>query len=570
MGAVPALATLERRLAQARATAAGTPVELAALVDLASRLVPDPQRRGELAAEGAELAARLGDDAARLRCRAMVAEFVARHRSPTDALPDALQILAEAEQGTDPLARAQAHHTIAHCFDALDCTSEAMEHVQQGLDDYQRGGDRIGEGRMFGFLAALFWQLGETTRACELYELAYDIFTDCDELIGAAVMLSAIADLQRLAGDLDDAITTCGRSMELFERSGLPLDSFMGMISYAEALGAVGQHESAGEWARRAVEHNRLPDGTMANPSYQIDLLMVLARTAQLPTGDLGGARATLETAIALADRLGAVRSASEGETLLAEALHAAGDLDGAYLHMLRAKNLTEQVALDVHDQRVRALRVRFEVEQAQRDALRYREQAEAQAAIITELERTRSELAARMAELERLHAEVILLSQTDPLTGLANRRFVGERLAELCHVSARYGAPLAVAVFDVDRFKGINDRYGHGVGDDVLVALAAVLRDHLRASDVPARLGGDEFVVLLPQTHLEEAVTACQRLRVAVRDHPWGDVAPDLAVTITIGVAGGTGQGDPETLLRLADAALYRGKRAGRNTVTC
>src|SRR5438552_1907142 len=104
MEAVPTLATLERRLTEARSTAPGTPAELAALVELASRLVRDPQRRGELAAEGVELATRLGADGTRLRCRAMVAEFVARHRSATEALPEALEVLTAADRDPDPLA----------------------------------------------------------------------------------------------------------------------------------------------------------------------------------------------------------------------------------------------------------------------------------------------------------------------------------------------------------------------------------------------------------------------------------------------------------------------------------
>ena len=569
MEAVPALATLERRLAEARSAAPGTAAELTALVELASRLVRDAQRRGELAAEGVELATRLGADAARLRCRAMVAEFLARHRSATQALPDALEILAEAERGTDPLALAQAHHSVAHCYDQLDCTSEALEHVHQGLVGYQHGGDRLGEGRMFSFMASLFWQLGENDRARELYERAYEIFLECDDLSGAGVMLSAIADLQREAGNPEAAIATCDRAMEHFEQAGMPLDSYTAMTAYAEALAAVGRHDLAGLWAKRAAERNRLPDGTLANPSYEVQLLMVLARTAQLPTGDIAGARTTLETAIALADEQGALRAAAEGESLLADALHTAGDLDAAYRHLLRSCRLTEQVHRAVHDQRVRALRVPFEVEQAERDAQLYREQAQAQAAVITELERTRSELAARMAELERLNAEIVQLSQTDPLTGIANRRFMNERLTELCRVSARYGAPLSVAVFDVDLFKGVNDRYGHSAGDAVLVALADLLRRHLRATDVPARLGGDEFVVILPRTDTAEAVAACQRLQAAVREHPWHEVALDLAVTITVGVAGGSREPDPDQLLRRADAALYQGKRSGRDTVT-
>jgi diguanylate cyclase (GGDEF)-like protein len=567
MHPVPSLARLERELADARA-GGDVPAVLAALLALAARLVSDPHRRGDLAGEGMALAASLGDDVARVRCRAMVAEYRSRLGNPANELPDALDTLAEAERLRDPLALAQAHHTVAHCFDAFDCNSEALHHVRQALVNYQRAGDRFGEGRMFSSMAAQYWQLGENDRARELYERAYEIFVECDDPSGAGVMLSCVADLQRDAGDAVASVATCERSMEEFERAGMPLDAYMGMTSYAESLAATGRYDLAALWAKRAAERNRLPDGTLANPSYEVSLLLVMARAAQLPCGDFEGARATLELAVELADELGALRYAAEAEGLLAEALRGTGDLSGAYDHLRRSCEFAEKVSQEKHDQRVRALRVRFEVEQAQREALHYREQTRAQAAVIAELERTKTELAERMADLQRLNAEVVQLSQTDPLTGIANRRFVSERLAEMCEATARYGSPVAVALFDVDKFKAINDRYGHGVGDAVLVTLGGLLRRHLRGADLPARLGGDEFVVLMPGARAEHAVIACQRLRAAVRDYPWDGIAAGLTVTITIGVGDGTGESDPDEVLRRADAALYAGKHAGRDTV--
>src|SRR5262249_29638509 len=116
MSGVPSLSALEEGLASARATAAGAPAELAALVELAARLVRDPQRRGELAREGAALAERLGDDVARVRCQAMVVESIARRESAADALPDALRTLADAERLGDPVAQADAHHTVGRCY----------------------------------------------------------------------------------------------------------------------------------------------------------------------------------------------------------------------------------------------------------------------------------------------------------------------------------------------------------------------------------------------------------------------------------------------------------------------
>jgi diguanylate cyclase (GGDEF)-like protein len=236
---------------------------------------------------------------------------------------------------------------------------------------------------------------------------------------------------------------------------------------------------------------------------------------------------------------------------------------------VVRSRRLIAEFARTSHDRRVRALRVRFEIDQVEREARLYRERAQAQTEVIAELERTKAELADRMADLQRLNAEVLHLSQTDPLTGLANRRHMNETIAQMCLTTSRYGTPLAVAMFDIDWFKSINDRYGHEVGDNVLVTLTELVSRNLRTSDLPARLGGDEFVVVMPGVTGSAAMLACLRLHAAARDHPWEAVAPGLAVTITIGVVDGTGQADPGELLRLADRALYRGKQAGRDVVS-
>jgi diguanylate cyclase (GGDEF)-like protein len=568
MPRVPALSDLEDGLARARATAAGTEVELEALVELAARLVRDPHRRGELAREGAALAAKLGDHVARLRCHAMVAEADARQGRRGEALSEALATLAEAEQVGDPLALAQNHHTVASCFFQQDCAPEALEHAQKALDGYRRAGDIFGEGRMLSMLAALSRRLGERGRAGQLFQRAHDIFLDCDDPSGAGVMLGNAADMQIEDGDPVAAAATCELALERFEQAGLPLDSVLVMESYANALAMLGERDLAALWAKRAMERNRLPDGTLANPNYELGLLVTLATTVQLKQGELDAARATLERAVALADELRTPRWAAQAESALAEVLHAGGDPAAAYQHLRRSCRLTEEVTQATQDQRVHALRVRFEVEQAEREALRYREQAKAQTEVIAELERTKAELASRMDELQRLNDEIVQLSQTDPLTGIANRRRMNDTLADLTQAGARFGAPLSVAVFDIDHFKAINDRYGHDVGDDVLVAFAGLLRAHLHATDLPARLGGDEFVAIMPGSTTDESMHVCRRILKAVRGYPWHEAAADLVVTVTIGIADGTGQPDPDEVLRHADAALYRGKNAGRDTV--
>ncbi|WP_155123462.1 MULTISPECIES: diguanylate cyclase [unclassified Actinoplanes] len=547
-------------------TAAG---ELAMLVDRAARLVRDPQRRVALARDGIERATALGDEVARVRCTAMVTEFTARHGQPVDALSTALSLIGEAVVLGDPLATAQAHHTAAMCLHLLDCVPESMEHGYEALDAYRKSGDAYGEGRVLSLVATLLAEMGDRRQALELLEQAHGLFLACADASGAATMLAMMADGQREIGDPVTAAETGERALRLFGDAGMPVDAQRAMTAYAHVLADLNRLDDAERWLGRAGAHNRLPDGAIANQGYEMHRLLVLVRSVLNPSMRWDAARETLERVIALAGGLRSQRSEALAESLLAEVLHATGDDAGAYDHLLRCRELADAATRGAQERRTQALRVRFEVAQAQREAERYRRQAEAQAAIIAELEQARATLAGQMADLQRLNEEVLHLSRTDPLTGIANRRRVTEHLTALAERNHRYDAPpVAIAVFDVDRFKSVNDGYGHEVGDRVLVALSRLMADHLRVIDLPARLGGDEFVIIMPGLTVEGALRACHRLLEAVRRHPWQQLTPGLAVRISIGVADGTGVTDPDEMLRHADAALYRAKEAGRDAV--
>jgi diguanylate cyclase (GGDEF)-like protein/putative nucleotidyltransferase with HDIG domain len=160
-------------------------------------------------------------------------------------------------------------------------------------------------------------------------------------------------------------------------------------------------------------------------------------------------------------------------------------------------------------------------------------------------------------------HAVLVEQAATDPLTRLANHRSFHERLREELSRALRHGRPLALALLDVDHFKAINDSLGHERGDVVLAAVAATLSDVARTEDVLARLGGDEFALLMPETDERQALVAVERARGAIAAI---DVAAGLRVTVSAGVCGLEHASDPDTLVRLADGALYWGKAHGRD----
>ena len=200
----------------------------------------------------------------------------------------------------------------------------------------------------------------------------------------------------------------------------------------------------------------------------------------------------------------------------------------------------------------------------------------------ITEIKRTEDELLAAKQALEEQNQELEdrvqertreleLLSTTDPLTGTRNRRFLMDQ-AELEIVRAqRYGHPLSCLLFDIDHFKRVNDHHGHDVGDRVLITMCLTVQAMLRPADTLARYGGEEFVVLLPETELEQARHAAERIRSAMETMtiPVPGLDAPLRVTVSIGVAAlSVLHADADALLKAADTAMYRAKESGRNRV--
>src|ERR1700728_3526550 len=179
-----------------------------------------------------------------------------------------------------------------------------------------------------------------------------------------------------------------------------------------------------------------------------------------------------------------------------------------------------------------------------------------------------------RVAELHRqIQAKNLLLeelAQTDSLTGLPNRRAIEDWTKRELSGAERHGFELWVAIADLDHFKRINDTYGHEVGDMVLKRFAGVLRRNTRASNLCGRIGGEEFVIALSHVDRAGVETAIERIRLQFEAEEFSFGGRVLKATASFGIAAFQGSLDPspDTLLRNADAALYRAKHEGRNRV--
>jgi diguanylate cyclase (GGDEF)-like protein len=173
------------------------------------------------------------------------------------------------------------------------------------------------------------------------------------------------------------------------------------------------------------------------------------------------------------------------------------------------------------------------------------------------------------VTETEKIIEDMQSLAASDSLTGLFNRQHLYEMGEKAFGLAVRYRRPLSILLIDVDRFKKINNRYGHSMGDEVLCTISKHLQQNLRKADILARYGGDEFIILLPETELEYALVLSERLRKEINEISFAGKDSSFNITLTIGISS---LSDPEPVVSFeglfdkADKALYQAKRRGRN----
>lgn len=194
----------------------------------------------------------------------------------------------------------------------------------------------------------------------------------------------------------------------------------------------------------------------------------------------------------------------------------------------------------------------------------------EARVRAMLRIKRLQDELDLKNRELELANHRLKKLSITDGLTELFNHRHVHELLHDEFERTLRTEDPLSVAMIDLDRFKQVNDTYGHPTGDVILYETARIIRHTAREIDMVGRYGGEEFIVILPGADEVAAAAFGERVRAAVEDHVFRDGSTEVRMTMSAGVASfpSDGSNSPESLLKAADGALYEAKRSGRNRV--
>jgi diguanylate cyclase len=343
---------------------------------------------------------------------------------------------------------------------------------------------------------------------------------------------------KRSAGDADGADRTLrealghvAEALRLARAAANPFRQAISLDNYGMLRALGGDHDAAAtliDQARLIAEQHGYRSMVSATLQHQAHVRLMRGEHAEAIRGLLD----SLERAVVAGEK----PMATEIHRELSDAYEQVGDFRAALEHFRAFHRLDREAHNDVAAARARMAVHSFELDNARVEAQVHR---------------------LRSVELERQATE-------DVLTGLPNRRSIEQRLPKLALADDR----LCVALADVDLFKGVNDRFGHLVGDEVLRRIADLFRANVREGDLVARFGGEEFLIALSGIQPDEARERCEVLRAQVEAYPWELVAPGLAVTMSLGLAPIKPGGTVADALSRADEHLYAAKHHGRNRV--
>ena len=518
--------------------------------------IEDPAGALTRAVECHEAARSLADPALCARARALQAA-VSLHRGD---LSGALDLVFDAEryceQGEDMAARAEVATLKAQVSFFTGSYTEALQHAERATVLADRVGDldlriavRRGTCMVLGNIGVP--DLG--ARIEELLELTRVSGNRWEE----AISRNDLATYLQESGDLFAAEREIDRALEAARSVESQNHFALGLIhsTRADIELMAGRAEQALADAEQAIAF--LTERGDPNP-YVLAATVRAEVQARMALGAFDDARQSGEDVLAwLGDRLPHTRSLIL--STLASALRGAGRVDEAYDALARAAELERQAFRELSELQLRLERATLETSAARRES-------DALAVKNRELSHAHAELEHRASELERLQAQLRDQAERDWLTGLHNRRYLAQELERL--TEEEIPVPVSIAVLDLDHFKSINDRYGHTAGDSVLVRVARLLCDTLRASDIVVRSGGEEFVIVMPLTDAPAATACCRRIHQAIHEESWGQLADGLTVTASVGVASTHDLGELDTLVNLADDRLYEAKQAGRDRI--
>ncbi len=458
-----------------------------------------------------------------------------------EGLDEALVALETLELARDLPWLSRLYNNLGLLYDGLGDRPQAMSWLLKQLELSQQLGNKQQEATALhdlGFLAA------NEEQSRNYFYKARELFQEVNDGWGVALSCINLAEGYTKQGDYEQALRLAHEAMSMENHEGEAVEKAYINQTLGNIYAAQNNDDQALLHYHASLQftHEGLGDVNL-EPGVHLDIGKVYQKM-----GRHSEALAYIEKGLRSAEAMDFRMLIYTAHETLAGYYKSLGNFEQALAHLEKFHNLKEAIFNTESEQKMRALEVIHRTETAKKEAALQ--------------QRKNAELQEHIQHLQQLNEQVKALSISDPLTGLYNRRYLFDYLAEQGR-----SQNLGIAILDLDHFKRINDTYTHFVGDDVLRGTAALLNAFLRDTDIAARFGGEEFIVVFGNTTLDQAVLACERLRQTVETQVWSDKHPDLRVTISVGLASGVAK-DYETLLQTADRKLYEAKHKGRNCV--
>ncbi|MEP6942994.1 MAG: tetratricopeptide repeat-containing diguanylate cyclase [Betaproteobacteria bacterium] len=551
-------ATLELRDAEARvASATSDTTRLPALLLLAHKLARsgDSKRALNVGLQALEIARQEDDAHARAEAVEAVADAQLASFAYADALARYLEALALWRNLSDVHGQVRALRSVATVELYVGDYARALSRFEEALSLLRTQHDVGLEAGVFHGLGMVYARLGELDKARQFHELALSRRRVLEDRAGVAASLNSLGVLCLRVGELQRGVAPGAvvgefhRARQYFEESAALATEVGDLHLQALALGNVGSAVAfLGDLEQAMVLFERqLATVRLMNDRLNEALCLVNIGEALRLCGRPEAAIEPLQRALAIGVEMDSKPRIMRAHMELSACREAQGDTAQALAHFKKYHALDQTMRSQDAEAKASDLLVQIAVRKVREEAEKYR------------------------AERDRLAEANVQLSEAahiDALTGLANRRYLDANLERMFSELRATRRSFSVALADIDLFKAINDRFSHVVGDEVLRTVGRILRAACRPSDVAARYGGEEFVLVLPDTTLEQAHAACQRLRSAVAGYAWHTIHASLQVTISVGVTADSGFVEATSMLGAADRKLYDAKRAGRNCV--
>ncbi|MBB3945321.1 diguanylate cyclase (GGDEF)-like protein [Rhizobium skierniewicense] len=516
------------------------------------------------------------------------------------ALSIAGSILASAEQRGDQCLIARSSQQSAwYCFQ-LGKTEQGLDFAEKAVVLWRQLEEPAFEAEALSIKAWLQLELGNLESAIEFAAEALNIADHSGNLRSRSLAINVVGVIFWMTRQPTQALDYCGRAVELAREACDVTFECWWLINLGGAHSEVAylalerddrtsfesSMRTAIDTTRQAYDiaatlkdawAERLCLGNLAEYFNALDEFVMaeayLAQYRAVPGNDddrgkghyldiLGRTLISLtryeEALVPLNEAYALAKESSNVETLMNACLY----LSRAHEH-LRAF----EPALHFY-KRYHSLHQQFTAERTQQNArlveIRY-ETKKLKTSLDTEAESS-AQLARSLAALQQQTTLLTEAANTDPLTGLANRR----RLEAILSDIDLSRSPYALAMLDVDHFKTINDTFSHITGDRVLAQIGSLIKNSVQEGDLAVRFGGEEFIVMMPGATMARAKKACEQMRLTIARYDWSRISAELTVTISIGVAISNDAPNAEVVLERADHHLYCAKQSGRNRVVC